>query len=143
MRSVPAIAFDYRVSHTLVASAGAFILLALAAVVICGLSVWVRLALSAATIGYGGWVLRNLLRHRFDHVVWHAAGHWRLRDATTREALTAEFIGVTALGGSVLLRLRTGPKTSTTLMLFPDNCDAETRRRLRVRFSRGVVPPKA
>jgi toxin CptA len=137
MKSAPAIAFDYRPSRWLLAALVAIVLLALAAVALSGLYAWLKLALLACVIAYAVLTLRGFLRPRFTHVTWHSAGHWRLRDAADSEQV-AQLQHTVVLGVLIVLTLRFGPKRTLALPLFPDNCDAETRRRLRVRIARGL-----
>ncbi|HEY8010431.1 MAG TPA: protein YgfX [Rudaea sp.] len=135
MKSVPAIAFDYRPSRWLAAGIVAIALLALVAIVASGLNAWIRLGLVVVVGAYAAWSLRAFLRPRFDHVTWHSAGHWRLRDVAGQEHV-AEFVRATVLGALIVLILRIGPGRKIALLLLPDNCDAETQRRLRVRLTR-------
>lgn len=135
MKSAPAIAFDYRPSRWLVAVMCVIALLALAAIALCGLNVWYKIALALVTIAYAALTLQRFVSPQFTHVTWHAAGHWRVRDAADREQI-AELQRSTVLGGLIVLALRIGPKSSIALPLLPDNCDAETHRHLRVRLAR-------
>ncbi len=135
MKSVPAISFDYRPSRWISAAIVAAALLALAAIAFCGLNPWFKLTLVGATLIYAAWSLYEFLQSRFDHVTWHSAGHWRLRDTAGQEHV-AEFVLATVLGPLIVLLLRTGPKRKLAIALLPDNCDAETQRRLRVRLAR-------
>ncbi len=135
MKSVPAIAFDYRPSRWLAAGIVVVVLLALLAIAFCGLDIWARLGLATATAGYAAWSLRRFVRAPFDRVTWHSAGHWRLRDGAGQEHV-AEFVRATVLGVLIVLILRIGPKRTIALPLLPDNCDTEIQRRLRVRLLR-------
>ncbi len=135
MKSVPAITFDYRPSRRLAAGIVAVALLALVAIVACGLNLWIRLGLVVVVGAYVAWSLRSFLQPRFDHVTWHSAGHWRLRDASGQEHV-AEFVRAAVLGALIVLILRIGAQRKIPLLLLPDNCDAETQRRLRVRLTR-------
>lgn len=135
MKSVPAIAFDYRPSRWLLAAIVTIALLALAAIALCGLNAWSRLALAIIVIAYTLWTVRDFRNPPFTHISWHAAGHWRLRDAADREQV-AELRRAVVLGVLIVLVLRIGPQRSFALPLLPDNCDAETRRHLRVRLAR-------
>ena len=135
MKSVPAIAFDYRPSRWLAAGVVAIALIALVAIVACGLNVWIRLALFVGVGAYAAWSLRGFLQPRFDHVTWHSAGHWRLRDAAGQEHV-AELVRATVLGALIVLILRIGAQRKIPLLLLPDNCDGDTQRRLRVRLTR-------
>jgi hypothetical protein len=142
VRSVPAIAFDFRVSRSLIGACAAAGLLAIAAIALCGLDGCLRLALAFATGAYAAFALSRLVRAPFDHVVWHPAGHWRLRVCEGDE-IVAEFVGATMLGPLIVLRLRNGPGRVTPLCLLPDNCADDTRRRLRVRLARGATSAAA
>jgi toxin CptA len=137
MKSAPAIAFDYRPSRWLLAAMVAIALLALAAVALSGLNAWLKLGLAVCVVAYAVLTLRGFLQPRFTHVTWHSAGHWRLRDAADREQI-AELQHTVVLGILIVLTLRFDPKRTLALPLLPDNCDAQTRRRLRVRIARGV-----
>lgn len=134
MRSVPAIAFEYRPSRWVAAALSGIALLAIVALCASGLVLWIRCVGSIAAVVYAAWNLRRLLRPKFDHATWHAAGHWRLRGAGIDQ--TAELVGARALGALLVLVFRVGPRQRTALALLPDNCSADTRRRLRVRLAR-------
>lgn len=140
MKSAPAIAFDYRPSRLLALALIGVALFALVAIVLCGLEVWIKVLLLGVTLAYAARTLHAFRRAPFGHVTWHAAGHWRVRDADGNEHV-AEFLGGTVLGRLIVLNLRTGPKRRVALPLLPDNCDAEMHRRLRVRLA--VAPPAA
>lgn len=135
MKSVPAIAFDYRPSRWLLYAIAAMAILAFAAIAVCGLSIASKLALIALAAAYAAHARRTFLHPPYVQVMWHSAGHWRLADAGGREQV-GELARAVALGALTVLILRTGPKRTTALALLPDNCDAETRRKLRVRLAR-------
>ncbi|MFT3789655.1 MAG: hypothetical protein QM741_00965 [Rudaea sp.] len=135
MKSVPAITFDYRPSRTLWLATLAIAVLALAAIALCGLPAWSKFALVVATAIYATHSLRTLSAPGFTRVTWHSAGHWRLRDAAGSERV-GELVHGVVLGALIVLVLRIDTKRATALVLLPDNCDAETRRRLRVRLAR-------
>lgn len=135
MTSVPAIAFDYRPSRTVLFGALAVAALAVGAIVSCGLGLALKFGLAAAAAVYAGYSLRGFLRPPVVRIVWHAAGHWRLFSARGDER-PGEFVRAVVLGVLTVLVLRAGPKRTVALILLPDNCDAETRRRLRVRLAR-------
>jgi hypothetical protein len=67
---------------------------------------------------------------------WHPAGHWRIVDADGREHV-AELQRATVRGEWIVLTLRRSDGKRVPLLLAPDVCDADTRRRLRVRLARG------
>ena len=135
MRSVPAIAFDYRPSRTLAVVLGAGAILAIIATLASALDPWIKLPLAVVALAYSLWTLALFLRPAIDHVKWHAAGHWRVRAGDARER-GGEFVSARTLGSVLVLVLRIGPRRTIALPLLPDNCDGETRRRLRVRLAR-------
>ncbi|MBS0567472.1 MAG: hypothetical protein JSS59_08695 [Proteobacteria bacterium] len=135
MKSVPAIAFDYRPSRWLLLALALIATFALAAIALCGLNPWIKLALAASTLAYA---LHSSWRFRhppFAHVMWHSAGHWRLRDAAGSEQI-GELDHAVVLGALIVLTLRVDPKRVCSFVLLPDNVDEEIRRRLRVRLAR-------
>lgn len=134
MKSAPAIAFDYKPSRWLTLALIVATLLAIAAIAWCGLAWWWKGMLIAATCAYAVFCMRDFLRPPFEHVTWHAAGHWRVRDRSSNEQ-AAEFEHATVRGKLIVLILRTGSKRRVALPLFIDNCDAETHRQLRVRLA--------
>jgi toxin CptA len=138
VKVIPAIAFDYRPSRWLLGAIGVAAALAFAALASCGLDVRIKAPIAFAGTAYAFWALRRFLRVRFDHVTWHSAGHWRLRDADAHER-TGELVGATTVGALIVLTLRIGAKHVVALPLLPDNCDKDTRRVLRVRLSRGAA----
>jgi len=135
MKSVPAIAFDYRPSRGLLCGILIMAVLALVAIALCGLGMAWKLGLAASAAAYVGWVLGKFLHLPCVRIVWHSAGHWRLHDARGGEQ-TGEFVRAVALGVLTVLVLKTAPKRALAFVLLPDNCDAETRRKLRVRLAR-------
>jgi toxin CptA len=135
MKSVPAIAFDYRTSSWLLSSTAIVAVLALVSISLCGLGLALKFALTALTATYVVHVLGKLRHPPFVQVVWQSAGYWRLSDEGGREQV-GELVRAVALGASITLVLRTGPKRTTAFVLLPDNCAAEIQRKLRVRLAR-------
>ncbi|MBN8884386.1 MAG: hypothetical protein J0I77_01590 [Rudaea sp.] len=135
MKSVPAIAFDYRPSRWLMFGIGLATLLAVLAIAVCGLSLWFKLALMLAALAYAGQSLWRFSHPPFTQIMWHSAGHWRLGDKEGGEHI-GELVRAVTLGMLIVLVLKVGAKATVALPLLPDNCDAETRRRLRVRLAR-------
>jgi toxin CptA len=142
MTSAPAIGFEYRSSCWLTRLPAAVLVLALLALASCGLAGWLKLLL--ATTATGLWL--HALRHRSDTGVtaagWAAGdGGWSLhRGGRDAPATLASF---RVLGAVVLLRLREGDRRITTLLLAPDNSDADIRRRLRMRLAARQVAEAA
>ena len=135
MKSVPAIAFDYRPSRWLLLAFAVIAALALVSIASCGMSLWIKLPLAAATLAYMLRPAWRFLHPPYVHVTWHSAGHWRLRSAAENEQV-GELRDAVVLGALIVLGLRVGPKQTCSFVLLPDNGDAETRRRLRVRLAR-------
>lgn len=88
--------------------------------------------------------LRGQFVSRWRRAAWDSAGNWQLLDlhaAAQPMRLTAWH----ALGLCLLLRLRSDAGERVNLVLLPDNLDADTRRRLRVRLQQAsaaaAVPP--
>jgi toxin CptA len=135
MKSVPAIAFDYRPSRRLLLAVAAGTALAVVSILVCGLSLWPKLGQALLTAIYAAWSAWRLWHPQFVQIAWHSAGHWRLRDAQGREH-PGELAHATVLGVLIILAMRTHGKRTSTFVLLPDNCDDETRRKLRVRLAR-------
>jgi toxin CptA len=135
MKSAPAIGFDYRPSRFVAASAGLVWLFALLALAVCGLPAWSKGVLAVVASVYAAWALRDFLRRSFDHVFWHEAGHWRMSKGDELEQ-AAELLHAMVLGGVIVLSFRVASIGKVSVMLLPDNCEADTRRRLRVRLAR-------
>lgn len=135
MKSVPAIAFDYRPSRWLLSAIVAVACLASIAILSSGFGFWIRFGSVALVVLYTACSLRKFRRAEFAQVLWRASGDWRARDRIGREQV-GELAHAVVLGFLIVLVLRVGPERTRALWLLPDNCDAETRRRLRVRLSR-------
>lgn len=135
MKSVPAIAIDYRPSHGLLFGVLAMAAAASVAIAFCGLDVRPKLGLAALAAAYAWGVLRKFLRPSFVRIVWHSAGHWRLHDVRGGEQ-AGEFVRAVVLGALTVLVLKTAAKRTAAFVLLPDNCDAQTQRKLRVRLAR-------
>jgi toxin CptA len=135
MTSAPAIGFEYRPSRLLVHLPATVLALALLAIATCGLPWWPRLLLAILALGL--WF--HAVRHRPDAGVTAAGwaggeGDWSLRRADG-EDVPATLLSFRALGAFVLLRLRGADRRVVTLLLAPDNSDADIRRRLRMRLA--------
>jgi toxin CptA len=135
MKSVPALRFEYQPSRIITFAIILFSACAMLAITACGLPSWAKVVLEIAASIYAALSLKDFLRPSFRYVHWHAAGHWRLRDADDREHI-AELHSAVIVGGVISLSLRSKATGMRTVLLLSDNCDAETRRRLRVRLAR-------
>jgi toxin CptA len=141
MKSVPAIAFEYRPSRWLLAAVVAVAMLAMASVELSGLPTWAKSGLVVFAVTCAGIALGRFWRPLVRRAAWNAAGHWRLIDADGREHV-AELVRSVVRGAWIVLNLRRSDGKRIALILGPDNCDADTRRRLRVRLARvqGDIP---
>lgn len=135
MKSASAIAFDYRPSRWLIAAIGLVALLAVAAVVASGLPAWSKWPLTVAVAVYAAYELRQLLRDPVRRVSWHEAGHWRIANTDGTEHV-AELVHGSVRGTWIVLQLRYTDRRRVSIVLAPDNCDADVHRRLRVRLAR-------
>ncbi|MDO1527421.1 hypothetical protein QMK61_01120 [Fulvimonas sp. R45] len=134
MTSAPAIGFEYRPSRLLPRLLAAALMLALLAIAGCGLAGWAKLLLAVAALAC--W-LRAILRPGDTGVTaagWAGDGGWTLRRAGEGDVATI-LSSSRVLGAFVLLRLRDGERRTATLLLGPDNSDADIRRRLRMRLA--------
>jgi len=129
MKSAPAIAFDYTPSRWLLAALGGVALLAVLAIVLSGIEPWLKWMICAVGGAYAADAMRRFLRPVVRRCAWYESGHWRVRDAGGQDH-AASLLAASVRGNLVMLRLR------SDLLLLPDNCDADTRRRLRVRLAR-------
>jgi toxin CptA len=134
MKSANAIAFDYTPSRWPVVAIAAMTVLAFAAIALSGAPTWMQSVGAIIIVVCAGFALRSHLRSPVRRVVWQQAGHWRVTDADGRE-FTADSIRGVARGSWIVLNLRRSDGRCLDLILGPDNCDADTRRRLRVRMA--------
>lgn len=138
MKSAPAVGFRYRTSRVLVLATLATIVLAMVTVWLSALPRWAGLVLILVIVAYAGVALGNLLRPRVRSVLWRADGgaDIALDDRAgdgAREAQGAVH-AARLMGPLITLTLLWPPRGRTTLWLLPDNLDADTRRRLRMRL---------
>jgi toxin CptA len=134
MKSAPAIAFDYRPSRWLFSAIVGISVLALASIALSGLDVWVKFVLVASACAYAAFALRAHVNSGPCRVGWTEGGQWRI--SAPAGDRTAELEHAAVRGAWIVLQLRRGDGKRITLLLAPDNCDADTRRMLRVRLSR-------
>lgn len=141
MRAAPAVAFDYRPSRVLAVATLAVSLLALWAVAISGAPQWLRVVLLLLVVLYAAISLVRLLRPRIRSLLWRADGTVELvlRDRTLEDAGTAlgALHDARVMGPLIVLVLRWPPRGRAMVWLLPDNLDADTRRRLRMRLGTG------
>lgn len=138
MKSAPAMGVRYRASRLLIGATLVVALLAIAAIWLSGLPHGLAVVLTLAIATYTGAALGNLLRPRVRSVVWRADGgadlvlNDRLGDG--RREVQGAIHAARMTGPLIALTLRWPPRGRATLWLLPDNLDADTRRRLRMRL---------
>ena len=137
MKSVPAIAFDYRLSADVTAAILGVAVAAALALAASGIAWWCKVLVGIAA---GIYVIAALRRERVRapaRVVWQPAGYWRVVDRDRVEHV-AELRSATVRGSWVFLNLRCDGADPLRLILTPRNCDADVRRQLRVRLARSA-----
>jgi toxin CptA len=134
MTSAPAIGFEYSPSRWLPRMSIAIAALAVAAVVCCALAVWIKLSLIAIVLLATWRSVRATAASIVAAVGLSADNDWMLR-LTSYEDVPATLASFRVLGAFVLLRLRTAALGTQVVLLAPDNSDADTRRRLRMRLA--------
>lgn len=137
MKAAPAIGFAYRASRGLILVTLAAAVLALVAVWLSGLPHWLHFALTLGIAGTVGAAFGNLLRPRVRSILWRADGGADLvlndRPGDNRREAQGAVQAMRVMGPLIALTLRWPPRERAHLWLLPDNLDAETRRRLRMR----------
>jgi toxin CptA len=133
MTSAPAIGFEYRPSRLLRRTLVLVAALAVLAVALSALPVWLRLLLATAASLATWHALRHLATNPIVAAGWSADDAWTLR-LTDHEDVPATLASFRVLGAFVLLRLQTAER-GVQLLLGPDNSDADIRRRLRMRLA--------
>ena len=143
MRSAPAIGFEYRPSRTLTLLVASLIVLAVVAVALGGIPVWLKVVLDASASVYGAWSLRRFLGPRVPALSWRTDGSVSIRLADRHGVETVvqgALHGARSLGPLIVLQLR-WERGRANLWLLPDNLDADTRRRLRMRLALDGAQP--
>jgi toxin CptA len=135
MKSAAAITFDCRLSASLAIAVAVLAALAIVAIASCGLAAWVKWTLAVAVVAHAAGVLLRMSRLPVGRCSL-AAGHWRVRGRDGQDH-AAVLLRAAVRGPLIVLVLLAGPLRRVTVVLLPDNCDADTRRRLRVELSRG------
>lgn len=138
MKQAPAIGFTCRVSWLLVIATLVVGVLALVAVQLVRGPAWLHHVLHLATLAYVAAVVAGMLRPRVKALVWREDGTTdiTLRDNLVENGRTVQgaVSGARVLGPLIVLTLRWPPRERAHLWLLPDNLDADTRRRLRMRL---------
>jgi hypothetical protein len=138
MTSAPAIGFEYRPSRLLRRLLIVVAVLAVLAVVLCALAIWLKLLLAASVLLVAWQSVRKVASSPVVAAGWSTDNNWTLHLAD-HEDVPATLASSRVLGASVLLRLQTTEQGMQVLLLAPDNSDADIRRRLRMRLA--IVRP--
>jgi toxin CptA len=138
VKQAPAIGFTCRVSWLLLIATLVVGALALVAVQLVRGPAWLHHVLHLAVVAYVAAVIAGMLRPRVKALAWRADGtaEITLRDNLVESGRTVQgAVGNTRiLGPLIVLTLRWPPHGRVHLWLLPDNLDADTRRRLRMRL---------
>lgn len=128
MKSVPAIAFDFKPSHGIAMAITGMTLLATLAISLSGLSAPWKWLLAIMALVYGAWSLRRHLRPGAVRIA-RGEGGWLLVDSDGNE-VPVVLVDHAHPGFLLMLGFRTDGGPIHRFVLTPDNCDAELRRRL-------------
>jgi len=137
MRSAPAIGFEYRPSRLLILAALLLIPFAMLAIAASGIPLWLAIALEVFVLAYGTFSSWRFLHPRVRTLTWRSDGSVSigLSDrAATITQVQGELQDARVFGFLIALDLR-WTHGRAGLWLLPDNLDADTRRRLRIRLS--------
>ncbi|MGN6313553.1 MAG: protein YgfX [Rhodanobacteraceae bacterium] len=141
MRSAPAIGFEYKPSRMLSACIVWLTALAMVAIALSDLPGWTIATLAIAALAYAAIALWRYRHPRVIALTWRSDGSLSIRLADRGHEATevqGALRDARVLGFLIVLHLR-WPDDSAGLWLLPDNLDADTRRRLRVRLGSGGV----
>lgn len=139
MKAAPAIGFRYRASPGLVIATLLIAVLALIAAFNVSGPPWLHHLLVAGILASTVTAVYRLLRPVIASLLWRAEGgvELRLRDRTAENG--GDALGAVqdarVVGPLIVLTLRWPPRECASLWLLPDNLDADTRRRLRMRLA--------
>ena len=134
MTSAPAIGFEYRPSRWVARALALIGALALTAVLASGWPFWLQ---GVAIGGVVICVVRAALQWRralIRTVACDVAGQWQLRLRDDSDVAVA-LAGFRVFGPCILLRFRVAARRESSLLLAPDNSNADLRRRLRARLA--------
>jgi toxin CptA len=134
MTSAPAIGFEYRPSRLLQRASIAVAALAVLAVALCALTLWLKLLLVAGVLLTTWQSIRRVAASPVAAVGCGSDNDWTLR-LIDHEDVSATLASFRVLGGFVLLRLRVPQRGVQVVLLAPDNSDADIRRRMRMRLA--------
>ncbi|MGH8157017.1 MAG: protein YgfX [Rhodanobacter sp.] len=134
MTSAPAIGFEYQPSRLLRRLLIVVTVLAVLAVALCALAIWLKLLLMVGVLLATWQSVRKAAGSPVVAAGWSADNSWTLHLAD-HEDVPATLASFRVFGASLLLRLQTVEQGMQVLLLAPDNSDADIRRRLRMRLA--------
>ncbi|HUB88133.1 MAG TPA: protein YgfX [Dyella sp.] len=133
MTSAPAIGFEYRPSRWVPRLFAGITGLAMLAIVLSGLPLFACMVLCTASAAACRYAVGRLSLPIYA-VGWASQSGWTLRGLDGGDEV-ANLLSFRIIRQLVLLRLASGRYGKLTLWLMPDNLDADTRRRLRMRLA--------
>jgi toxin CptA len=136
MKSAPTIAFDYRPSRVVAGAATAVVVLALAAPLLSGLPLALRVLLAALALLAGGASIARFLHPRLRRITHGATGWQLVGDADVHEAT---LLSHARIGAFIALSWSLAGGGRRHAVLAPDNIDADTRRRVALLLMRADV----
>lgn len=128
MKSVPAIAFEYRPCRGISVAIAGMTVLAPVAITASGLALALKLPIALAALIYGILALKRHWRPETVRVA-RGDGGWLLVDGVGKETAVA-LVDHAQRGFLLMLGFRKDDGSVQRFMLTPDNCDADLRRRL-------------
>jgi toxin CptA len=134
MTSAPAIGFEYRPSRLLPRALVVVAMLAVLAVMLSALPLWLKPLLLVVVLAATWRAIRQLAASPIAAAGWSADNAWTLR-LLDHDDVPATLASFRVLGALVWLRLQTAERGAQVLLLAPDNSDADIRRRLRMRLA--------
>lgn len=134
MTSAPAIGFEYRPSRAFQCVLSVLVVLALLAVMLSALPVWMQVAVAVVVLMASWRELHRMARSPVVAAGWGDEDRWTVHLAS-HEDVAATLASHRVLGPFVLLRLKTVENSEHVLLLAPDNTDTDIRRRLRMRLA--------
>ena len=133
MTSAPAIGFEYRPSPGYRGVLIAVAALAVLALLLSALACWMKIVLSLVVLAAAVRTVRRIAQSPVSAAGWSADDSWTVH-MTSHDDIPATLASFRVLGALALLRLKTAHGTHS-LLLAPDNSDADIRRRLRTRLA--------
>ena len=137
MKSAPSIAFDARPSRALSYAVALGVFAAIVAPWRTDLPVTARVVASLAVFLVGVVSLRRFVRTRAMRIAFGASG-WTLAGAEG-DPEPVDLVAHRLLGAWLSLDFRTASRRRVRVVLGPDNCDADTRRRLALMLARAEI----